>query len=192
MSRRTHRHRRRSRRSNLGQKYRPPSGRQPRCRRREPRRQFEWRCPASNRTGSRSRPALALFSLPRSCALTSERPSPGVRPLRSPQKVVTHRFGKLLVALFFRSRSDRVLETPSLQNGEYAGNHKNRWPASHGGIANPGPVPGDHGVAGPDRFHADRTHQEWVLKMLPPPRGDLSARQGNRRVRRGCSSFGRA
>jgi hypothetical protein len=46
-------------------------------------------------------------------------------------------------------------------------------------------VPGEHGVASPDRFHADRTHHEWVLKMLSAPPGDPSARQRNRRVRRG-------
>jgi hypothetical protein len=39
-------------------------------------------------------------------------------------------------------------------HGEYARNHKNRWPGSHGEIANPGPIPGAHAVAGPDRCHS--------------------------------------
>jgi len=33
-------------------------------------------------------------------------------------------------------------------HGEDAGNHKNRWPASHGKIANLGPILGEHDVAG--------------------------------------------
>src|SRR6187402_3037244 len=33
-------------------------------------------------------------------------------------------------------------------HGEYAGNHNYRWPASHGEIANLGPIVGEHDVAG--------------------------------------------
>jgi hypothetical protein len=41
-------------------------------------------------------------------------------------------------------------------HGEYAGNNKNGRPGSHGEVANPGPIPREHDVAGPDRFHTCR------------------------------------
>ena len=51
-------------------------------------------------------------------------------------------------------------------HGEDAGNHKNRWPASHGKIANLGPIPGEHDVAGIHdgiRVTSDHAYSFFIL-----------------------------
>ena len=48
-------------------------------------------------------------------------------------------------------------------HGEDAGNNENRWPASHGEIANPGPIPGAHDLASPDHLPTGLNRIGWRL-----------------------------